>query len=223
MSGNRLVRRFQLSAQQDIIARRDNLLSRLLRFELTRSRAYQRSMSEEERKLIRRAKSGDPAAFAEIYDAHYPAIYRYVFFRVGSEPVAEDLAGEVFVRLVEKIDQFTYRGRPLLAWLYTIARNLVADHHRHTGKATLVPLDEGLVADSVDPEDAASLTLSQRRLAAALQELTEEQRQVVVLKFFEGLDNQTVAMIVDKSVGAVKSLQHRGLAALRRVFERQDE
>jgi RNA polymerase sigma-70 factor (ECF subfamily) len=180
-------------------------------------------MSEEELRLIRRAKRGDPAAFAEIYDTHYPAIYRYIFFRVGSEPVAEDLAGEVFVRLVEKIDQFTYRGRPLLAWLYTIARNLVADHHRHTGKATLVPLDEGLVADSVDPEDAAGLTLSQRRLAAALQELTEAQRQVVVLKFFEGLDNQTVAMIVDKSVGAVKSLQHRGLAALRRVFERQDE
>jgi RNA polymerase sigma-70 factor (ECF subfamily) len=135
--------------------------------------------------------------------------------------VAEDLAGEVFVRLVEKIDQFTYRGRPLLAWLYTIARNLVVDHHRRNGKATMVPLDERLVANSVDPEDAASLTLSQRRLVVALRELTEEQRQVVVLKFFEGLDNQTVAMIVDKSVGAVKSLQHRGLAALRRDFERQ--
>jgi RNA polymerase sigma-70 factor (ECF subfamily) len=179
-------------------------------------------MSEEELKLIRQAKRGNPTAFAEIYDEHYPAIYRYIFFRVGSEAVAEDLAGEVFVRLVEKIDQFTYRGRPLLAWLYTIARNLVADHHRRTGRATMVPLDEGLVANSVDPEAAASLTLSQRRLAVALQELTEEQRQVVVLKFFEGLDNQTVAMIVDKSVGAVKSLQHRGLAALRRVFEQQD-
>jgi RNA polymerase sigma-70 factor (ECF subfamily) len=176
-------------------------------------------MSEEEVRLVRRARRGDPAAFAEIYDRHHPAIYRYIFFRVGSEAVAEDLAGEVFVRLVEKIDQFTYRGRPLLAWLYTIARNLVADHHRRNGRATIVPLDEGLVADSVDPEDAASLTLSQRRLAAALQELTEEQRQVVVLKFFEELDNQTVAMIVDKSVGAVKSLQHRGLAALRRVYE----
>jgi RNA polymerase sigma-70 factor (ECF subfamily) len=180
-------------------------------------------MSEEEINLVRRAKRGDPAAFAEIYDRHHPAIYRYVFFRVGSEAVAEDLAGEVFVRLVEKIDQFTYRGRPLLAWLYTIARNLVADHHRRVGRAAMVPLDEGLMAESIDPEDAASLMLRQRRLAAALEELTEDQRQVVVLKFFEGLDNQTVAMIVDKSVGAVKSLQHRGLAALRRVFERQDD
>lgn len=180
-------------------------------------------MSEEELNLIRRAKNGDSAAFAEIYDRHYAAIYRYIFFRVGSEAAAEDLVGEVFVRLVENIDQFTYRGRPLLAWLYTIARHLVADHHRRAGRATMVPLDNGLVADSVDPEDAASLMLSQRRLAAALAELTEDQRQVVVLKFFEGLDNQTVAMIVDKSVGAVKSLQHRGLAALRRVYERENE
>ncbi len=180
-------------------------------------------MSEEELNLIRRAKAGDEAAFAELYDRHHSAVYRYIFFRVGSEAAAEDLAAEVFVRLVEKIDQFTYRGRPLLAWLYTIARHLVADHHRRVGRATMVPLDEGLMADSIDPEDAASVTLSQRRLAAALQELTEDQRQVVVLKFFEGLDNQTVAMVVDKSVGAVKSLQHRGLDALRRVFEGQDD
>lgn len=180
-------------------------------------------MSEEELDLIQRAKEGDRAAFAEIFDRHHSAIYRYIFFRVGDEAVAEDLAGEVFVRLVEKIDQFTYRGRPLLAWLYTIARNLVADHHRRVGRANMVPLDEGLVADSMGPEDAAGVMLRQRRLAAALEELTEEQRQVVVLKFFEGLDNQTVAMIVDKSVGAVKSLQHRGLAALRRVFEQQDD
>jgi RNA polymerase sigma-70 factor (ECF subfamily) len=179
-------------------------------------------MSEEEVRLIQRARRGDPAAFAEIYDRHQPAIYCYIFFGVGNEAVAEDLAGEVFVRLVEKIDQFTYRGRPLLAWLYTIARNLVADHHRRNGRATIVPLDEGLVSNRVDPEDAANATLSQHRLAAALRELTEEQRQVVVLKLFEGLDNLTTAMIVNESVGTVKSLQQRGLAGLRRVFEQQD-
>jgi RNA polymerase sigma-70 factor (ECF subfamily) len=176
-------------------------------------------MSDVEANLIRRAKRGDPAAFAEIYDRHHPAIYRYIFLRVGDEAVAEDLAGEVFVRLVEKIDRFSCRGRPLLAWLYIIARNLVSDHRGRNGRAPTVPLDEGLVANPVH-QDAASLTATQRRVAAALHELTEEQRQVVILKLFEGLDNQTVAMIVDESVGAVKSLQYRGLAALRRVFER---
>jgi RNA polymerase sigma-70 factor (ECF subfamily) len=179
-------------------------------------------MSEDEMRLIQRARRGEPAAFAEIYDRHHPAIYCYVFFRVGDKAVAEDLAGEVFVRLVEKIDQFTHRGRPLLAWLYTIACNLVMDYHRRNGKATMGSLDEGAMAESIGPEDATSLTRSQRRVAAALQELTEEQRQVVLLKLFEGLNNQTVATIVDKPIGAVKSLQHRGLAGLRRVFERQE-
>jgi RNA polymerase sigma-70 factor (ECF subfamily) len=179
-------------------------------------------MSEAEVNLIRRAKRGDPAAFAEIYDRHHPAIYRYILFRVGDGAVAEDLAGEVFVRLVERIDRFPSRGRPLLAWLYTIARNLVADHLRRNGRATRVALDGGLVANG-GRQDGASLTATQRRLAAALQELTEEERQVVMLKLFEGLDNQTVAMVVDEPVGAVKSLQHRGLTVLRRVLERQGD
>ena len=176
-------------------------------------------MSDQEARLIKRAKKGKASAFAEIYERHYPAIYRYIFFRVGRETAAEDLTSDVFVRMVEKIDQFTYRGRPLLAWLYTIARNLVADHYRHFGRYEMLPLDEGLMADTTNPEDAANLVLNQRRLAAALEQLTEWQRQVIILKFFEGMENQAVAKIVDKSVGAVKSLQHRGLAALRRIFD----
>jgi RNA polymerase sigma-70 factor (ECF subfamily) len=179
-------------------------------------------MSEEELELIQRAKAGDPDAFAELYDRHQPTIYRYISFRVGSAAVAEDLTSEVFVRLVEKIDQFTYRGRPLLAWLYTIAYNLVADHHRRKGRAEMLPLDEHLVADAPDPEKAAGLTLKQQRLGAAMEQLTEGQRQVILLKFFEGLDNKTVAQILGKTVGAVKSLQHRGLGALERIFERND-
>jgi len=180
-------------------------------------------MSDQEAKLIKRAKEGDPAAFAEIYDRHHSPIYRYIFFRVGSEATAEDLTSEVFVRMVEKIDQFTYRGRPLLAWLYTIARNLVAGHHRYFEKHEVLPLDEGLRANAINPEKAANLALNQRNLAAALEKLTEWQRQVIILKFFEGMDNQTVAEIMDKSVGAVKSLQHRGLAALRRIFDQQND
>ncbi|MCP4539279.1 MAG: hypothetical protein GY832_19255 [Chloroflexi bacterium] len=78
-------------------------------------------MSQDEIRLIQRAKQGDRAAFAEIYDRHQPAIYRYIFYQVSDTATAEDLTGKVFVRLVEKIDRFTYRGRPLLAWLYTIA------------------------------------------------------------------------------------------------------
>jgi RNA polymerase sigma-70 factor (ECF subfamily) len=176
-------------------------------------------MDKDEAKLIRAAKNGDSDAFAEIYDRHYPAVYRYIFYRVSSEPVAEDLASEVFVRLVDRIDRFTYRGRPLLAWLYTIARNLVNDHHRFCGRAEQVPLDEGLTAGSPDPESAAELALDEERLAQALDCLTDGQRDVVILRFLEGLEIRTVAQILDTSYGAVKALQHRGLNALRRVFE----
>lgn len=180
-------------------------------------------MSQDEAQLIQRAKNGDPAAFAEIYDRHQPAIYRYVFYQVGDTATAEDLTADVFVRLVERIDSFTYRGHPLLAWLYTIARNLITDHRRRAGRSLSVPLDERLVASQVDLEETVDLRLTQHRLAAAIAHLTEEQRQVILLKFVEGLDNKTVAQILSKSVGAIKALQHRALAALHRILEQMDD
>ena len=180
-------------------------------------------MSRDEASLIQRAKNGEPAAFAEIYDLHQPTIYRYIFYHVGDVATAEDLTSEVFVRLVERIDSFTYRGRPLLAWLYTIARNLVMDYHRRAGRSLLLSLDEQLVAGTPDPEEAVEHTLTQRRLAAAIACLTDDQRQVILLKFVEGLDGETVARTLGKSVGAVKSLQHRALAALRRILERNGD
>jgi RNA polymerase sigma-70 factor (ECF subfamily) len=174
-------------------------------------------MPNDEASLIRRAKKGDPAAFAEIYDRYQPAIYRYIFYRVSDSTTAEDLTGEVFVRVVEKIDRFAYRGRPLLSWLYTIARNLVVDHHR---QASVLVEDEQVAVDATDIEETLEHTLTQQRLAAAVSHLTEDQRRVILLKFIEGVDNRTVARMLGKSVGAVKSLQHRGLAALRRVLEK---
>jgi RNA polymerase sigma-70 factor (ECF subfamily) len=176
-------------------------------------------MSREEARLIQRAKDGDGAALGKIYDLHQPAIYRYILYRVGSDAAAEDLTSEVFVRLVDNLDGFRYRGRPLLAWLYTIARNLVSDHHRLVGRVQRIPLDETIAAQTPDPEGVADLAINYERLAVALDQLTEDQRQVILLRFIEGLDNQTVAQVLGKSYGAVKALQHRGLAALRRVFD----
>jgi len=176
-------------------------------------------MSDEERELIQRAKAGDCDAFAEIYDRHQPAIHRYISYRVGSAATAEDLTSEVFVRLVDRIDDFTYQGRPLLAWLYTIARNLVNDHHRKGGQHEMVALDESLKASTPNPETVANDALDFDRCVEALNQLTEGQRQVIILKFLEGLDNKTVAQLMDKSYGAVKALQHRGLATMRRILD----
>lgn len=177
-------------------------------------------MSEDEARLVKQAQAGDADAFTEIYQRYRPKIYRYIYFRVATEATAEDLTTEVFIRVVERIDEFEYRGRPLLAWLYTIARHLVADHHRQHGRTTWVELNEGIASDNhaEDPVHTTEVSLLQERMAVALEELTEEQRQVIILKFFEEFDNQTVAELLGKTVGAVKALQHRALASLHRLF-----
>ena len=173
-----------------------------------------------ERQLILRAQQGDAAAFAELYERHHAAVFRYIYYRVADQAVAEELASEVFVRMVAGIGSFADLGRPILAWLYTIARNLVIDHQRRARLVTMQPLDERIAATSQDPEAAAERGLSQQRLSAALMQLTEDQRQVILLKFVEEMDNVEAARILDKPIGAVKSLQHRALDALRRILAR---
>ena len=180
-------------------------------------------MSDDEAKLIQRAKQRDPAAFAEIYERCQPRIYRYVFYQLGDEATAEDLTSEVFTRLVEKIDRFTYRGRPLLAWLYTIARNLVTDHRRRAGKTQPLKLDVQVTDEAIDVEGSVLGKLTQRHLTIAITQLTKDQREVILLRFIEGLDNATVAAILGKSANAVKALQHRALISLRRILEKNDQ
>ncbi|MFQ6101377.1 MAG: sigma-70 family RNA polymerase sigma factor [Anaerolineae bacterium] len=155
--------------------------------------------------LIQRAKSGDPAALAEIYARYQPAIYRYIFYCVGEVATAKDLTGEVFVRLVESIDRFTYQGDLLLAWLYSIARNLVADRLRP---------EEELAAGVADPQKAAEQPSTPQHLAAAIAHLTDDQRQVILLKFVEGLEDETVAWILGRPVDAIQSLQQRALTRM---------
>ena len=177
-------------------------------------------MPDDEGRLIQLAQGGSAAACAELYDRHYGAVYRYCYFRVGDKGAAQDLAGEVFVRMVAGLDRFQARGRPLLAWLYTVARNLVADHYRQRKRAAQVSLDNALALqpDGGDPGQAVDRTLTAQHVASALRHLTEEQRQVIVCKFVEDLDNAEIARLMGKSEGAIKALQHRALDALRRTL-----
>jgi RNA polymerase sigma-70 factor (ECF subfamily) len=180
-------------------------------------------VSKEEAELIRRAKKGDSSAFSQIYRECQPAVYRYVVLRVGNTAAAEDLTGEVFVRLVDKIDHFQYRGRPLLAWLYTIARNLVADYHRRRGRYATIALDELPLPSQTCPEDTLERHLDEFGLATAIPRLTDGQQQVIILKFAQGMDNASVAKIMGRSVGAVKELQRRALAKLRTLLQESEE
>ncbi|MCI0475929.1 MAG: sigma-70 family RNA polymerase sigma factor [Anaerolineales bacterium] len=149
---------------------------------------------------------------AEMYDTHAPRIFRYIYHRLGNRVVAEDLTSEVFVRFLRA------RVAPdnLAAFLFRMAHNLIVDYLR--GQRATQLLDETLIAEQSDPANLAEEEMRRARLRRALARLTAEQQQVIVLKFLEGFSNEEIARVLDKSVGAIKLLQHRGLATLRDLF-----
>lgn len=169
--------------------------------------------------LIRRAKQRDEAAWEEIYERHKQGIHRYVYYQVSDAPLAEDLMQEVFLKAVEAIDSFEFRGISLSAWLYRIARNLIINHYRRQPEQKELTLDECVAASEEDTSAAVEKRFGQRELWKALGGLTELQREVIILKFIEGFSNSEVAHVMGKPEGAIKSLQHRALAALRRILE----
>ena len=174
-----------------------------------------------EAELVERLREHDETAVRQIYRLHADGIYRYALYQ-GSDPaLAEDIVAEVFVRMMESMKSYEYRGFPISAWLFRIARNLVVDQQRRGGRVTALDDSHAARLISEDPLSLAERRLSWDELRDGLSELTEEQRQVIVLKFVEDLDNQEVARIVGKSEGSVKSLQHRALRSLRRILERQ--
>jgi RNA polymerase sigma-70 factor (ECF subfamily) len=177
----------------------------------------------DEHELVRRAQEYDPVAFGEIYERYYNGVYKYIYYRVGDQALAEDLTMEVFVKAMEAIDGFTFRGVPFSAWLYRIASNLVIDHFRRQPAQPALSLEEKLVASVEQSVIVLESEFAHQALRRALSELTDDQQQVIVLKFVDGLSNHEVAQVLGKTEGAVKSLQHRALASLGRVLGEQGE
>jgi len=176
-------------------------------------------MSDEEL-LIQRASQNDLSALAQIYDTYSARIYNYIYHRTGDHDIAEDITAEVFLRMLEAIRKGHPPHTSISAWLYRIAHNLIVDYFRRKPQKMTLPLDERLVA--ADPDVAVEDRLARQQLLAAISRLTPEQQQVITLKFMEGLSNAEVARILGKTEGAVKALQHRALASLRRILEREN-
>jgi len=168
--------------------------------------------------LVQRAQELDVSALTWLYQTYYPKVYNYAFLHLGDVATAEDLASDVMLKVLESLKDYRFRGIPFAAWVFRIARNRVIDVHRRRRRRGEVGLQEGIVAGRDDPPAMAERALERGQLQAALLLLTEEQRQVIILKFIEGFDNPTVARILGRSQGAVKSLQHRALASLRRIL-----
>ena len=166
------------------------------------------------RQLIKRAKRGDSEAVSTIYQLHVDMIYRYVAYRVGSEVDAEDLTAEVFVKMVEGLPRYKDTGAPFEAWLYRIASARVADFYRYRGRRPVEELSETIAEGSPLPEERLLTQQETSELRSALGQLGEDEQRVLILRFVERRSHQEVAIILDKSVSAVKSIQHRALVRL---------
>jgi RNA polymerase sigma-70 factor, ECF subfamily len=167
---------------------------------------------------LRRAQDFDPDAWSQIFDKHYERIYRYAYRRLGDQEAAQSITSDAFYRLLVASQDGRGPREGVLLWLYRTAHNLVIDVYRQSPKQTL-PLDETLLSDkNPSPEEALVVLQEQEQVRAALWLLTPDQQQVVALKFMEGFENEEVAEMMEISVGAVKSLQHRALARLARIL-----
>jgi RNA polymerase sigma-70 factor (ECF subfamily) len=165
---------------------------------------------------LRKARAFDRSTLVAIYDEYHEPLYRYVYRQIDDMETSSDLVSEVFRRLLQALRQGGGPERDLKAWLYRTAHNAVVDHYRRRHIRQELPLEEQLTADGDDPALMAEEHLAAERVRRAMHQLTAEQQQVITLKFLAGLSNQEVAAVMGKPVGAVKSLQHRALAALRR-------
>jgi RNA polymerase sigma-70 factor (ECF subfamily) len=173
-----------------------------------------------ESQLIALAKKHNAEALSELYRRHANAIFRYVYYRVADRQVAEDLVGDIFVRALEGLSAYEDTGSPFEAWLYRIAHARVVDHYRRQAVRRSAPLDEHAAAsDDTDPYQQAADRHDVRRAWEAIFYLTDEQQQVISLRFIAGYSIAEVARALGKTEGAVKALQHRGLASLRRLLE----
>ena len=165
--------------------------------------------------LVDRAVGGDAEAFGGLYDLFADDLYRYFYGRLGSYHDSEDLVARTFLRAWRAIGTFRWKGKPFEAWLFTLAKNQLIDFHRER-RATLTTLDDARPDGRPGPEALALAEASARETRAALARLTEEQRQVLELKFFLDRDNKEIAEIMGKREGTVRALQMRALHALRR-------
>lgn len=172
----------------------------------------------EERDLLRRARQLDEAALATVFDTYFPALYRYFYHHVHQAQTAEDLAAEVFCRMLEQLAKGSGPRKHLRAWLYRVAYNLIVDNSRRSVHRNHDSLEEDTACATLDMEERTDALLLRAEARAALMSLTPQQREVIILKFLEGYENQEVARILGTTVGAVKALQHRGLAAMEQAL-----
>jgi len=181
----------------------------------------QRASSQELKRLVEQAKQGDRHALEELYLLHFDRIYSYLHMSVGNRHDAEDLTTQVFVKMLESIGKFRWRSAPFSAWLFRIAHNLAMDHFRASKRwQPEEDVPEPDPGEGSAAEEEALESIGRQSMLQLIEKLSREQQQVLTLKFVFNFSNADAATILDKTDGAIKSLQHRALASLQRQLER---
>lgn len=171
----------------------------------------------DEARLVERAKERLPSAWAEIYDACYRKLYLYCYARTGDQGTAAELASAVYLQALEGIDRYEYRGRPLLAWLYRIARNLVSDHLSARKREAAAFERAAATLEHHDPGPASAVA-DRQDLLSVLHQLTDDQQHLVAMRYYAGCTTAEIAQALERTEQAVYSLEVRALASLRRLL-----
>jgi RNA polymerase sigma-70 factor, ECF subfamily len=175
-----------------------------------------------EKELISLACQFDKDALAEVYDRYSPGLYRYAMHLLGDTRLAEDCLADTFLRYLQALRANGGPRDHLQAYLYRIAHNWITDQYRRQPPPVLL-LSEEIISGEADLLQTSIDRIEQENIRGALVRLTSDQRQVIVLKYLEGWENEMVALALKKPVGAIKALQHRALDALRRMVFPQKE
>lgn len=170
--------------------------------------------------LVELARGGDKEAFGQLFDHYHPSVYRFLHHRTRSQTLAEDLASETFFRALRSMNNFRWQGKDFGAWLMTIARNLTTDHFKAgRTRLELTTEDMGQLDDATEgPENAVLASLSNEALMTALRELPKEQQECLIMRFLQGMSIAETAQVLDRSDGAVKQLQLRGVRNLAKLL-----
>lgn len=171
--------------------------------------------NSDESVLIERAKT-ESEAFGVLYERYFDRIYNYIYYRTGNIHDAEDLTAKVFFRAIQHIGNYKDRGGPFSAWLYSIARNLLANWYRDNSKRTMIPIDSMAQIQSADgPELESEIVENREALLAAIKRLPEDRQDLLILKYVNEESNAEIGRILGRSEGAIKSLYHRTLLSLK--------
>ncbi len=175
--------------------------------------------------LVRKAVDGDSQAFGELYALYFAPIYRYIYVRISVKHDVDDITQTVFLKAWQAVSRYENQGRPFLAWLFTIARNSVFDYRK---KKREVFLDDTPIRDesvALAPRDEEKELYNEQLLAVrkALLDLSEDQQDVIVLRFIEGRSYREIASLIEKSEDAVRAIASRGLRELRKKIGRTDD